>query len=341
MKLVVTNITECCPPAGEDVVSVLCSSVSKQHRTLARCFYALFVKRLTYVTRSWGILLVSFVLPLLLQFVFQASQAPNEVQEDAKLYRLSETTEVRLAYHFPGYTVVLQESKSTANLSRALQVLVEAEGCNVRLVPDVNDLVMDDLATHVHTYPMVIVLEPDRIRLMVDARNWVTLPVLLNLADTALLRLLTRQPTARIAAQVSQMVLLDTTVLHTVIKWGMFYAFTYALAFSAFASFPAAERLGGARDVQLMTGLTGTFYVLSHFAFDFLLYLAFVGPWCLIYCGPTGLLEETCILISATFVLSGPAMIGMAYLIAERALTELGAMYSAFLWIYLLGPSCQ
>ncbi|XP_054925600.1 phospholipid-transporting ATPase ABCA3-like [Dermacentor andersoni] len=223
-----------------------------------------------------------------------------------------------------------------ANLSRALQVLIEAEGCNVRLVPDVNDLVMDDLATYVHTYPMIIVLEPDRIRFMVDTRNWATLPVLLNLADTAMLRLLTRQPTARIAAQVAQLKLPDTTLLSTLAAW-MIDGFSYALAFSAFAAFPAAERLGGARDVQLMTGLTGSFYVLSHFAFDFLLHVAFVGPWCLISYVLGGIQTDTCILIFATFVLSAPAMIGTVYLISERALTELGAMYSAFLWIYLPG----
>ncbi|XP_065301536.1 phospholipid-transporting ATPase ABCA3-like isoform X2 [Dermacentor albipictus] len=319
----------------DEVVGVLCRPASKQDRTLARCFYAFFIKRWTFVTRSWGIFLVSFVVPLVLLSIHQAGAKWKQSQDDAKLYHLSKPTEIRLAHRFPGYTVVLQESKSMANLSRTLQVLIEAEGCNVRLVPDVNDLVMDDLATYVHTYPMIIVLEPDRVRLMVDTRNWVTLPVLLNLADTAMLRLLTRQPTARIAARVAQLKLPDTTVFTTQLTWLLIEGFLYALAFSAFAAFPAAERLGGARHVQLMTGLTGSFYVLSHFAFDFLLYVAFVGPWCLICRVLGGIQADTCILMFATFVLSAPAMIGTVYLISERALTELGAMYSAFLWIYL------
>ncbi|XP_054925818.1 phospholipid-transporting ATPase ABCA3-like [Dermacentor andersoni] len=321
---------------GDEVVGVLCRSASKQERTLARCFYALFIKRLTYATRSWGIFVVSFLVPMVLpRLLLQDELGSKEPQNDADLFRLTETTEIRLAHYFPGYTVVLQESKSMANLSRALQVLVEAEGCNVRLVPDVNNLVVDDFAAYVQTYPMVIVLEPDRIRLMVDTRNWATLPVLLNLADTAMLRLLTRQPAVRIAAHISQMQLVVEELPQ--LMWVSLHAFSYALAFSAFAAFPAAERLGGARDVQLMTGLTGSVYVLSHFAFDFLLYVAFVGPWCLINCGIQGILEGTCMLIFATFVLSAPAIIGTVYLIAERALTELGAMYSAVLWIYLPG----
>ncbi|XP_065301549.1 phospholipid-transporting ATPase ABCA3-like [Dermacentor albipictus] len=321
---------------GDEVVGVLCRSASKPERTVARCFYALFIKRLTYVTRSWGIFIVSFLVPMVLpRLLLQDGLWSKKSQDEAHLFHLAETMEIRLAHYFPGYTVVLQESKSMANLSRALQVLVEAEGCNVRLVPDVNDMVVGDFAAYVRTYPMVIVPEPDRVRLMVDTRNWAPLPVLLNLADTAMLRLLTRQPTARIAAHISHLQRVVTELPQ--LMWVPLHAFAYALAFSAFAAFPAAERLGGARDVQLMTGLTGSVYVLSHFAFDFLLYVAFVGPWCLINCGIDGILEGTCTLIFATFVLSAPAIIGMVYLISERALTEYGAMYSAVVWIYLPG----
>ncbi|KAL1422935.1 hypothetical protein MTO96_021530 [Rhipicephalus appendiculatus] len=178
----------------------------------------------------------------------------------------------------------------------------------------------------------------DSIRLVVDPANSLTVPVLLNLVDTAVLRLVTRQRTAHIVARVSQLELRQSTSRVSVFMfWTVGCAATYALAFSAFAAFPAAERVDGARDIQLMTGLSGGFFVFSHAAFDFVHCVAFAVPWCLIYRSSGGNSFGSLALIFATFVLSSPAMIGMAYLTAERALTELGAVYSQFMWIYFSG----
>ncbi|KAH6943655.1 hypothetical protein HPB50_025047 [Hyalomma asiaticum] len=326
---------------GDDV-GVLCKPLLKRNQTPARSFKALFQKRLTYTTRSWGIFLVSYMLPLLLLWLLLQSvpvPAPKLLQDEHELYHLYGTSEIRLGYNFPGFTVVLQGSGCTAtNLTQTLVVLVEAEGCNVRLVSDINKIRIDDLATYVRTYPMAVLLEPDRIRLMVDGTNPLTLPVLLNLVDTAVLRSLTRKPTSRIVARVSQLELREFTGRASIfVFWVMECAATYALAFSAFAAFPAAERLEGARDIQLMTGLSGSFFVFSHAAFDFIYYVAFVVPWCLIYGRGSGNSVDTCALVFATFVLSSPAMIGMAYVTSEGAPTEVGAMYSQFIWIYLGG----
>ncbi|KAH7943263.1 hypothetical protein HPB52_006582 [Rhipicephalus sanguineus] len=330
------------PPRGGDV-AVLCKPVSKRNRTSAQCFEALFMKRLTYMRRSWGIFLVSYVLPLVLLWLLlevQPAPSPKGMQHEQELYHLYGASEIRLGYNFPGYAVVLQGgAAAAANLSRALVVLVEAEGGSVRNVSDFNKTrVGDDLAIYVRTYPMAILLEPDRVRLMVDPTDPLTVPVLLNLVDTAVLRLLTRQPTARIVARVSQLEVRKFSGRESIfLFWTVGCPITYALAFSAFAAFPAAERLNGARDIQLMTGLSGGFFVASHAAFDFVHYVAFAVPWCLIYWRGAGNSADTCALIFATFVLSSPSMIGMAYLTSERALTELGAMYSHFLWIYFSG----
>ncbi|KAL1474806.1 hypothetical protein MTO96_020451 [Rhipicephalus appendiculatus] len=325
---------------GNDI-AVLCKPVSKRNRTSAQCFKALLIKRLTYVRRSWGLFLVSYVLPLVLLWILLQAMpppAPKSMQHEHELYHLYGTSEIRLGYNFPGYTVVLQ-SGAAVNLSRTLVVLAEAEGCSVLQVSDVNKLrVGDDLATYIRTYPMAIVLEPDRIRLVVDPTNPLTAPTLLNLVDTAVLRLVTRQRTAHIVARVSQLdVRKFSSRVSIFLYWTLGCAATYALAFSAFAALPAAERVEGARDIQLMTGLSGSFFVVSHAAFDFVHYVAFAVPWCLIYSSGAGNSAETCALMFATFVLSSPAMIGMAYLTAERALTELGAVYSHFLWIYFSG----
>uniref|UniRef100_A0A131YXM7 ATP-binding cassette, subfamily A (ABC1), member 3 n=1 Tax=Rhipicephalus appendiculatus TaxID=34631 RepID=A0A131YXM7_RHIAP len=323
---------------GDDV-AVLCKPVSKGHRTSAQCFKALFIKRLTYLRRSSGIFLMLYVLPLvLLWLLLELAPPPKSTPDDQELYHLYGTSEIRLGYNFPAYTVVLQGG-AAASLSRALMILVEAEGCKVLQVSDVDKIRIGyDLATYIRTYPMAIVLEPDRIRLVVDPANSLTVPVLLNLVDTAVLRLVTRQRTAHIVARVSQLELRQSTSRVSVFMfWTVGCAATYALAFSAFAAFPAAERVDGARDIQLMTGLSGGFFVFSHAAFDFVHCVAFAVPWCLIYRSSGGNSFGSLALIFATFVLSSPAMIGMAYLTAERALTELGAVYSQFMWIYFSG----
>ncbi|KAH7943370.1 hypothetical protein HPB52_007283 [Rhipicephalus sanguineus] len=151
--------------AGGDV-AVLCKPVSKRDRTSAQCFKALFLKRLTYMRRSWGIFLVSYVLPLVVLWLLLEvlpAPSPKRMQHEQELYHLYGASEIRLGYNFPGNAVVLQGGAAAANLSRTLVVLVEAEGCSVRNVSDFNKTrIHDDLAMYVCTYPMAIVLEPDR-----------------------------------------------------------------------------------------------------------------------------------------------------------------------------------
>ncbi|KAH7938624.1 hypothetical protein HPB51_028857 [Rhipicephalus microplus] len=55
------------------------------------------------------------------------------------------------------------------------------------------------------------------------------------------------------------------------------------MSFAAYASFPVDERLGGARDVQLMTGISGTEFIFAHFVFDFLCHFAYCASWCTIH----------------------------------------------------------
>ncbi|KAK8781328.1 hypothetical protein V5799_017332 [Amblyomma americanum] len=129
-----------------------------------------------------------------------------------------------------------------------------------------------------------------KVTLMPNPTSPVSLPILLNLFITSRLLEQTRQPLARITATIayiqSEYVPAAFTIflyrLWVWFHWASLSAFSYSLGFAAYAAFPVAERLGGAREVQLMTGMWGAEFVFAHFVFDMLHHAAFAGAWSLI-----------------------------------------------------------
>ncbi|XP_054920604.1 phospholipid-transporting ATPase ABCA3-like [Dermacentor andersoni] len=121
----------------------------------------------------------------------------------------------------------------------------------------------------------------------------ITLPITVNLVYTAWLRALTAQPAAQINVTVAYMEsrenpdALDVTLLNisSLDDWVAGLSLTYTSAFSVYCVFPLTERLSGARDVQLMTGLSGVDYVFAHFVFDFIYHVHYSLSWCIIHCG--------------------------------------------------------
>ncbi|KAH9377154.1 hypothetical protein HPB48_003142 [Haemaphysalis longicornis] len=127
---------------------------------------------------------------------------------------------------------------------------------------------------------------------MPNPTSSVTLPIVLNMLNTAQLRVITGQPAARMWATISYLGIEDSsaTVFLSVLLgiviwfyWTVLPSFSYSLAFAAFAAFPVAERLGGARDVQLMTGMRSSFFIFVNLVFDWLCYMVIIIPWWLIH----------------------------------------------------------
>ncbi|KAL3255146.1 hypothetical protein MRX96_046685 [Rhipicephalus microplus] len=127
--------------------------------------------------------------------------------------------------------------------------------------------------------------------MMPNPTSAITSPIIINLVHTAWLRVLAAQPTLQNNITVTYLVavpfepLLALFIERVVgwLYWVIVAALTYTMSFAAYASFPVDERLGGARDVQLMTGISGTEFIFAHFVFDFACHFLYCASWCTIH----------------------------------------------------------
>ncbi|XP_077564577.1 ATP-binding cassette sub-family A member 2-like [Haemaphysalis longicornis] len=132
-----------------------------------------------------------------------------------------------------------------------------------------------------------------------------SIPVVNNLAHTALLRTYSGKPRSTITTDVAlyvfseedlaeknlglvyPSVLNDQTeqrlrqlqrfVLQNWLYWGCIVTISVGMTLSSFVVFPAAEAHNGARGLQLMTGVPGCMYLMAHFLFDLVFYLVPMG----------------------------------------------------------------
>ncbi|XP_077494076.1 phospholipid-transporting ATPase ABCA3-like [Amblyomma americanum] len=335
-------------PVDESDIAAVCRPISKE-RTLRRCFYALWAKRLIYLARSWGLLLSGFALPLLLLLLVVITLPTPSVKIDEVEVGATLPMQLRLATHFPEATIIVQEAPAAKDVSAALRVLVESQGCSVRIVDNVTEALRNeylaDFGHYIRTLPFAIGFETDAVRLIVNPTRPVALPLAINFVDAAELRAGTAQPLARIDAAITYVKLPSGDALlygSLATMWGTVYwpllpALSYALVFACFAAFPVAERLGGARDVQLMTGISGAFFIVTHALFDMLHYAIVMGHWCLLHYVFSDYELKTAGYMALSFTCFAPSVIGLAYLVAEVAVSPGKAMANTVLVVYAGG----
>ncbi|XP_077550794.1 phospholipid-transporting ATPase ABCA3-like [Haemaphysalis longicornis] len=147
---------------AKDIVGV-CHLAPKTPSASSR-FCALFVKRCIYLARSWGIIVVGFVVPLVLQLLtVNAVAIPSfSVEEGVQSENGTVPIELRLGALFPGSEVFLQESPASET-SRIFRVLVESENARLHVVQnaskDLKALAIEDFPHYIRTYPMGAVFE--------------------------------------------------------------------------------------------------------------------------------------------------------------------------------------
>ncbi|KAL3235422.1 hypothetical protein MRX96_048330 [Rhipicephalus microplus] len=181
--------------------------------------------------------------------------------------------------------------------------------------------------------------------MMANPTSAITLPIVVNLVATAWLRALTAFPRARINVTVSVLefralspvlLVLGSRLLNW-LYWTLSLALTYSLGFAVYASFPAAERLSGARDVQLMTGMWGAEFVFANFVFDFIYHVLFSLVWCAVHYSLGNHSLSTAGLILLALVSFGLPATSFGYLMAERAQSSGSAVVQVFLVLYIGG----
>ncbi|XP_075530031.1 uncharacterized protein LOC142563353 [Dermacentor variabilis] len=331
---------------GKDIDAV-CKPITKE-RTGARSFGALFAKRLLSLARSWDLFFFFFLLPLALLALDSWRSNPQNLLLRWNSAAASADVPIKLGAHFPESVVVLGESPPT-NVSQRLRALVESEGCGVRSAKDVRkelrDSIEDDLHSYITTYSMGVAFESNVIRMIPNPTSDVTLPIIVNLVGTAWLRALTAQPTAQFNVTVTFLkysrVWGEALVLASRFVawyyWMVVPSLTYSLGFAAYGSFPVTERLSGARDVQLMTGIPGLEFVFAHFAFDFLYHVFFSVSWCAVHYSFGHYSAATFGMFLLVFLFFGPLAIALGYWVAEYSLSSGAAVIWIFIALYIGG----
>ncbi|KAL1413926.1 hypothetical protein MTO96_007975 [Rhipicephalus appendiculatus] len=157
-----------------------------------------------------------------------------------------------------------------------------------------------------------------------------------NLIDTVLLRLKTSQPSTGIHTSVSLYTFTEeeirTNVVerdplndlaelleHTWAYWGVMGSVSFGLVMSSFVVLPSIEICSEARQLQLMTGVSGYLYLAANFLFDLVFYLV---PMAVIYGGFAlifDLHDETLYSLLIIMVAFAPLGILLPYLISEHA----------------------
>ncbi|XP_065294957.1 phospholipid-transporting ATPase ABCA3-like isoform X3 [Dermacentor albipictus] len=333
---------------GKDIDGV-CKPITKRS-TMARSFGALFRKRLSSLLRSWGVLIAYFVVPLsLLLFLTWTSSTPTLSHQLGLNKEGTIDIPVNLGAHFPGSTALVGESPAT-DVSQNLRRLVDSQGGRVISTEDVerelHEVIEKDFASYIRNYAMIVEFKLNATRIMANPTSAVALPIAVNLVDTARLRALTAQPTALINVTIAYLkrgsddALFDVVVsyLSVWLEWTLHLGLTYSLAFAAYSSFPVAERLSGARDVQLMTGISGAEFIFAHFVFDFLHHALFSFVWCTIHYSFNHYPLSTAGFLLLAFVSSGPLVIGLGYLMAETSVTAGSAAGRIFVIFFVGGP---
>ncbi|XP_070381292.1 phospholipid-transporting ATPase ABCA3-like isoform X4 [Dermacentor albipictus] len=332
---------------GKDI-DVVCKPITKR-RTWARSFFALSVKRLLSLLRSWDVFLFFFVAPLALLVILAWNSGVGAMDKTLDRSR-NKTLEipVELGAHFPRSRVVVGESPAT-DVSRNLRTLVEAQDCTVLATKDaekeLRKYTNEDFRSAFTVYPLAVAFESNDIRMVPNPTSAITLPITVNLVYTAWLRALTAQPAAQINVTIAYIEgsekpdAVDVILLHisSWTEWVFGASMTYTYAFTEYCIFPLTERLSGARDVQLMTGLSGVDYVFAHFVFDFIYHLLFSLSWCIIYCGFGSYSLSTTGLFLLGFAASGPLFICVGYLAAEFTATTMSAALW-FIFVFSTGP---
>ncbi|KAL1448035.1 hypothetical protein MTO96_028287 [Rhipicephalus appendiculatus] len=332
---------------NEKVIEAVTKPINKR-RTMARSFGALFYKRLLSLVRSWDLYLIFFLGPLVL-LAFATWLAPQQsLLKTLKNERQTLDVPIRLGTYLPGSTVVLAEAPAT-NVSKALRVLVESESCKVHTTKDVakelREIIEDDFAAYIMTFPMAVAFLSNTIRMMPNPTSAITSAIIVNLVHTAWLRVLAAQPTLQnnitvtylVAIPYSPLTLLFAARVLGMLYWVIAAALTYTLSFAAYASFPVDERLSGARDVQLMTGISGTEFIFAHFVFDFVCHFIYCVSWCSIHYVFSFYSFDTAALLFSALLSFGPVAIGVCYVMAEYSSASGSAVASVFLWFYIGG----
>ncbi|XP_040064083.1 ATP-binding cassette sub-family A member 17-like [Ixodes scapularis] len=280
-------------PNEKDVA--IAGSVSGTRPGAARQLGALLTKRAIFFSRSHFLILLVFLTPaLVFLLAFDGNRERLlETSVNTRSLPLSMKTLYGDAHAFAQHDVAAKDYFDQ------YRPLVESEDARLRIFKDATNALLaeaqEDYVAFSQAYLLGGVFEGKRLESWYNPFAPLSHAIGVNLLDTALLRLLTGKHAARIrttikvtanplAGQTEQQKRQMGTVNSMVqmffglLSWTFVAPAVVGLLLSDFVIFPFTETASHAKELQLMTGVSGYLYCLSNFFFDLVVYLVAFVP---------------------------------------------------------------
>ncbi|XP_065310534.1 phospholipid-transporting ATPase ABCA3-like isoform X3 [Dermacentor albipictus] len=307
----------------------------RRPRTWQR-FRALIQKRLLYLWRTPFLFLTGWILPLVIAYIGISIVKLNSFQLPFEYRYIDLDASAFVGAEMPRLRTFIQEEERTKE-SLGYRVLLESAN-----VPHTE--MQDALRS------LAIMVEMWNNPLSVIAAS-----IQQNLIDTVLLRQQTGQPQSRIHTGVSLYTLTEEEIRanvverdplndlaellqHTWAYWGVMGSVSFGLIMSSFVVLPSLEVCSEARQLQLMTGVSGFLYLVAHFLFDLIFYLV---PMAIIYGGFAVIFNlhgDTLAWLLIIMISFAPLGILLPYLISEHA-SDSSTAYAIVLGLFTIaGP---
>ncbi|XP_077553252.1 glucosylceramide transporter ABCA12-like [Haemaphysalis longicornis] len=283
--------------AAPESAPAACTGLETRPATVQRV-RALLAKRLLYFSRSPMTILMGCIVPTVLFTLYCLTVKGYVANFSGSLN--SGKVKLQSSSHFPGAQCFIQDPLGT-NFSRGFSALAKSEGLTMVPMTDAKSELLAsaraDFIKYYTLYPFGIVVNATTVEGWYNPASPVSRGVVLNLINTVLLRDYSGAPAARVnsvlgffgsTAKEQEKIgdfLQFLSFLGPMFFWAFVPPALLGLTASTLVTFPVAEKLSGARELQLMTGVPGPLFIGTHFVFDFLLpYLVPFGACLTVYC---------------------------------------------------------
>ncbi|XP_075741972.1 uncharacterized protein LOC142794068 [Rhipicephalus microplus] len=321
-------------------------------------FHALFSKRWCYLSRTRFLFLTGWLLPIVIAYVATATLTAQRAAEKGQPSRnvvLSATTQ------FGDDVRTFLSEGSEANASSDYRLLMYHQAMAIDSLEDPHEELLaaleDNYLEYGAGYPFGAVINSSTlIEAWYNPTSMMSLPVLNNLMHIVRLRTASGRHDQSITTKLSLYPLpedvlrttstrkrdeetlgqLQLAVEQAWIYWGCLATVSMGLIVSSFVVFPAAENHGGARGLQLMTGVSGCTFMSAHFLFDLAFYLVPMAVIYGVFAVSQRLRFETIVALAAVVLSFAPSGIILPYLVAEHIETE-GTAYSIIVGLFAVG----
>ncbi|XP_049520879.1 ATP-binding cassette sub-family A member 17-like [Dermacentor silvarum] len=299
-------------PPQKDVADLVV--VVERQPNCCQRFRALVQKRLLILWRMPFLFITGWVLPVLIAFVGLSivKQSSLDLPPAYQHIDFDVAAFVNPDRRLPLRTFL--QSNQTTNTSLGYRVLLESENVPFDDLENAKETLMtmldEDFLEYARTYAFGTIFNGTKIELWSSPLGMIARSVLRNMIDTVLLRQHTGQASSRFRTGISLHRLTDEELytddfhqdplyglldraIYTWAYWSFMGSVSFGLIVSSFVVLPSLEKVSEARELQLMTGVSGSLYLLTHFVFDLAFYAVPMATIFVGYCAILDLSSDT------------------------------------------------